>query len=85
VNVRQTERAQSAEEFFSRLLAHADAQKEPDTPSEPAKITRNLDGIQNFALGNYKKPMVGQVLLKAGVPPRAIARLARLVSGRKDT
>jgi hypothetical protein len=85
VSVRQTERAQSAEEFFSRLLAHVDAQKEPDIPSEQAEITRNLGGIQNLVLGNYKKPMVGQVLLKVGIPPKALARLARLVSGRKDT
>lgn len=79
------ERAQSAEEFFSRLLANADARKEPGTPSEPAEITCNLGGIQDFVLSNYKKPMVGQNLLKARIPPKALARLARLVSGRKDT
>jgi hypothetical protein len=82
--VRQTERAQSAEEFFSRLLAHVDVNEEPDTPSEPEKVSGALGDIQRFALGNYKLPVAEQALVKVGIPAKALVLLARLVSGRKN-
>lgn len=84
MRVPQTERAQSAQEFFSRLLAHVEVDKAPDTPSEPATITRDLSNVRGFALGDYKVPMVEQVLLKVATPAKALVLLARMVSGRKD-
>jgi len=84
VSVPQRERAQSAEEFFSRLLMHVDVNKAPDTPSEPATITRNLSNIRSFVLGNYSVPMLEQVLLKVVTPAKALVLFARMVSGRKD-
>jgi hypothetical protein len=84
VRVPQTDRAHSAQEFFSRLLAHVDVNKAPDTPSEPAKITGDLSNVRGFVLGNYKVPVVEQVLLKMATPGKALVLLARMVSGRKD-
>jgi hypothetical protein len=84
VRVPQTERAQSAQDFFSRLLAHVDVNKAPDTPSESPKITRVLSNVRGFVLGNYKVPMLEQVLLKVATPAKALVLLARMVSGRKD-
>jgi hypothetical protein len=49
------------------------------------KSTLDRDDIHEFIPRDYRMPMIGQLLLKAGVPVKATGLLGRLVgSPRKE-
>jgi hypothetical protein len=83
VRTRQTERARSAEQFFSRLFEHVDPRDEPDMGSQAAKATPDLVDVHGFIPHDCKMPMIRQFLLKVRVPVKAHEFIGRLVGSHR--